>query len=557
MPRFLRFQAFATFVATLLLIHGPVISATQDSTPQGMQASNGNFRIAGTVVSATGGHPLARARVLIADTRNRQKVQSLVTVEDGRFEFQVNAGKYALQAAKRGFITSFYDQHEQFSTAIVTGSGLDTGNLVLRLAPVAVLAGKVIDESGDPVRKASVTVYRENRLSGVSRIQSFRRARTDDQGAYEVTPLDSGTYFVSVSAKPWYAVHPVASPPGAGASSSLVDHSLDVAYPITYYADATEADDATPIPIRGGDHLEVDVHLRPVPALHLLFHVPDNDTQGFPWPVLQKQSFDGMDIAHSEGVQMVSPGVYEMTGLAAGKYTVRMPQLATGHSKEPSEVDLTNDGQELDVSSGDSTSNVKATVQVLGEATLPAQLNVVLRNNKGRVVAVAEMDAKGGLDFQDLSPGKYDVLAGTPGMAYAVVRIASQGSDSSGHVLNVPAGSSLSISLSLVGGTMTVEGFAKRSGKAVPGAMVVLVPKDPEANHELFRRDQSDLDGSFSLQSVIPGSYTIIALENAWDIDWAKPAVLARYCQHGRIIIVGDQTSGSMDLPDPVEVQPR
>ena len=89
----------------------------------------------------------------------------------------------------------------------------------------------------------------------------------------------------------------------------------------------------------------------------------------------------------------------------------------------------------------------------------------------------------------------------------------------------------------------TVEGFAKRSGKGVQGAMVVLVPKDPESNHELFRRDQSDLDGSFSLQSAIPGSYTIIALENAWDLDWAKPAVLARYCQHGRIIIVGDQTS--------------
>ena len=98
---------------------------------------------------------------------------------------------------------------------------------------------------------------------------------------------------------------------------------------------------------------------------------------------------------------------------------------------------------------------------------------------------------------------------------------------------------------------MTVEGFAKRSGKPVAGAMVVLVPKDPESNHDFFRRDQSDLDGSFSLQSVIPGSYTIIAIENAWDLDWAKPAVLAHYCQHGQIVIVGDQSKGSMALPRP------
>jgi len=555
MSYFLQFRSFAILAASLLLVHSPAISAPQNATPERMQTSNGNFRIAGTVVSATGGQPLARARVFIADTRNRQKIQSLVTSEDGRFEFQVDAGKYALQAAKRGFITSSYDQHEQFSTAIVTGPGLDTGNLILRIAPAAVLAGKVIDESGDSVRHASVTVYREDRLSGVSRIRSFRRASTDDQGAYEVTPLDGGTYFVSVSAKPWYAVHPVVPQPGAGSSPSLIDHSLDVAYPITYYADATEAGDATPIPIRGGDHVEVDIHLSPVPALHLLFHVPDNGTQGFTWPVVQKPSFDGMDVVQADGLQVVSPGVYEMTGLAAGRYTVRMPGSTNGQMKEPSEVDLANDGQELDVSSGDSTSSVKATAQLLGEPTPPSQLSVALRNNNGRVVAGT--NAKGEFDFQNVIPGKYDVLAGTPAKAYSVVRIASRGSETSGHVLNVPGGSSLAVSLTLVGGAVTVEGFAKRSGKAVPGAMVVLVPKDPESNQELFRRDQSDLDGSFSLQSVIPGSYTIIALENAWDLDWAKPAVLARYCQHGQSLIVGDQTKGSMDLPDPVEVQPR
>ena len=556
MSRFLQFRSFAILAASLLAVHAPAISATQNPTPERMPVSNGNFRIAGTVVSATGGQPLARARVLIADTRNRQKIQSLVTSEDGRFEFQVDAGKYALQAAKRGFITSSYDQHGQFSTAIVTGSGLDTGNLILRIAPAAVLAGKVIDESGDPVRRASVTVYREDRLSGVSRIRSFRRASTDDQGAYEVTPLDGGTYFVSVSAKPWYAVHPVISEPGAGSSTSLVDHSLDVAYPVTYYADATEADDATPIPIRAGDHVDVDIHLIPVPALHLLFHVPGNGTQGFSWPVLQKPSFDGMDVVQAGGLQVVSPGLYEMTGLAASRYTVRMPG-ANGHMKEPSEVDLTNNGQEMDVSSGDSTISVKATVQLLGGAPPPSQLTVALRNDKGRAVAVAEMDPKGEFHFQNVIPGKYDVSAGTPGRAYSVVRIASRGSETSGHMLNVPGGSSLTVALSMVGGAVTVEGFAKRSGKAVPGAMVVLVPKDLESNHELFRRDQSDLDGSFSLQSVIPGSYTIIAIENAWDLDWAKPAVLAPYCQHGQILIVGDQTKGSMDLPDPIEVQLR
>jgi hypothetical protein len=56
--------------------------------------------------------------------------------------------------------------------------------------------------------------------------------------------------------------------------------------------------------------------------------------------------------------------------------------------------------------------------------------------------------------------------------------------------------------------------------------MVVLVPRNPEANGDLFRRDQSDLDGSFALHKVIPGPYTVCAIENGWDLDWGKPDVL-------------------------------
>jgi Carboxypeptidase regulatory-like domain len=553
MHNFSQLRSFAVLATGLLLLHSPARLAA--SNPN--QISSGSFRIAGTVVSTISGHPLARARVVITDTRNRQSILSVLTSEDGRFEFQVPAGKYALQGAKRGFITGSYDQHDQFSTAIVTGAGLDTGNLVLRIAPAAVLAGKVIDETGDPVRHAQVTVYREDHQSGVSHIRPFRRESTDDQGAFEVTPLDGGNYFVSASARPWYAVHPAPSQPSPGISPPLVDRSLDVAYPITYYADVTEADEATPIPIRGGDHVEVDIHLNPVPALRLLFHAHGNGQNGITIPMLQKPAFDGMDTLQGEGAQMVSPGVYEITGIAAGRYTVRIPGSANGQMQEQSEVDLTDDGQELDVSSGESTSSVKATVRLLGGDSLPPQLNVALRNGRGTVSSVAEVDARGEVDFPSVSPGKYDVLAGSPSKAYSVVRIASQGNETPGHSLHVPAGSSLTVSLSLVGGAVTVEGMAKRSGKAAPGVMVVLVPKDPESNRELFRRDQSDLDGSFSLQSVIPGSYTIIAIENAWDMDWAKPAVIAHYCQRGQTVKVGSQTNGSMHLPEPVEVQTK
>jgi hypothetical protein len=123
--------------------------------------------------------------------------------------------------------------------------------------------------------------------------------------------------------------------------------------------------------------------------------------------------------------------------------------------------------------------------------------------------------------------------------------------------LNVAAGTSVTVSLSLAGGVTKVEGFAKRAEKPAPGAMVVLVPNDPESHRDLFRRDQSDQDGSFTLPSVIPGSYTIVAIENGWDLDWSRPGVIAHYTKHGQTMTITDHTQRSMHLPDPVEVQPR
>jgi protocatechuate 3,4-dioxygenase beta subunit len=541
----------------MVLSHSLAIFAAQSSTAPPSQSSDATFRIAGTIVNAIGGNPLARARVTIVDAKNRQKAQWMITSDDGRFDFkQVSPGKYSLQGAKRGFIPAFYDEHEGFSTAIVTGAGLDTEHLVLRLDPSAMLSGKILDELGEPVRQATVSLYRENRQVGVGRIIKFRVSVTDDQGGYEFSPLDAGSYFISATAKPWYALHTVSSgEASAGNLPSAVDQSLDVAYAITYYGDATEPDDATPIPVRGGDHLQADIHLNPVPALHLIFHVPENGPNGFTMPMLQKPSFDGMEMIQSDGMQQVSPGVFEMTGVAPGRYSVRTPEA--GRGAEANEVDITTNGQELDMSTAQRASTVKATIQVLGEATLPPQIEVALRNSKMRIVAWQEMDTKGEVVFQDLAPGKYDVLAGSRPKAYSVARMSSESGVIAGHTLNVTAGASMAITLSLVGGTVNVEGFARRAGKATSGAMVVLVPKNPESNRELFRRDQSDQDGSFLLRSVIPGSYTIVAIENGWDLDWSRPGVIEHYAKQGQTITVTGQTQTTMHLTDQIEVQSR
>ena len=178
-------------------------------------------------------------------------------------------------------------------------------------------------------------------------------------------------------------------------------------------------------------------------------------------------------------------------------------------------------------------------------------------NARGRVVSWQRVSSNHDVRFPEVVPGKYDVLAGGELRPYSVIRMKVNGATVSGHSLKVPPGATMDVSLSVVGGAADVNGYAQLAGKATPAAMIVLVPDHPEANRELFRRDQSDLDGSFTFHSVIPGTYTVIAIQDGWDLDWSKPSLIARYAAHGRRLVVSETSHSAIQLPDPVRIEPK
>ena len=86
--------------------------------------------------------------------------------------------------------------------------------------------------------------------------------------------------------------------------------------------------------------------------------------------------------------------------------------------------------------------------------------------------------------------------------------------------------------------------------------MIVLVPMDPSANVDLFRRNQTDSDGSFTIKDIVPGDYTLIAIENGWTLEWNRVEAVDPYLAHG--IRVNVRASRAvLDLGQALEVQSR
>ena len=152
-----------------------------------------------------------------------------------------------------------------------------------------------------------------------------------------------------------------------------------------------------------------------------------------------------------------------------------------------------------------------------------------------------------------LSEGSYEVeFLGQPGVQVSYVE--AMGANVSGRTIEIIAGQPVSLTVHTVEAKSSLSGFALKNGKPVAGAMILLVSQDSVGGKPAYHRDQSDSDGSFTLRNVVPGRYTLIAIDDAWDLEWARDGALQKYLAHGKQIELKEGVN-EMDVPEPIEVQ--
>jgi len=520
---------------------------------------SGPYTISGVVRSATTGALLDRAEVMLSTAGDQEtEVAATVTGEGGAFRFaHLAAGKYALAASRRGYNPSRYQEHEGgYSTAIVTGPGLVSEGLRFDLFPTAVIGGVITDDNGDPVAGAQVTLYRQQQQDGETKVVRADDDSTRDDGSYEFDRLHAGTYYIGVSANPWYAFRSPQLGPidGMPAPPPPPRSPLDVAYPMTFYANATDSGSATPIPVTAGDRLRMNVTMHAVAAVHLEIRMPKpGPRRGIQMPELQQDVFGSAQFQPPNRPSVSISGdqmVIDLGSFAPGQYTLRgFDPNGAGHTTS---LDLTGD-QTVDFSASGPTADVSSKLEMASGARLPPVTMLQLSPGGGGSPLSVPASADGNFDLHAAPTGDYTVQVVSSTGQLDIVQMAASGAEVHGHRITIGSDPVL-LAASLARGSVSVSGFARREGVGVGGALVLLVPADAQDNADLFRLDQSDSDGSFTLNRVLPGNYTLVAIENGWSLEWSRPEAIAPYLARGvKLRITGEPQS--LDLPGALDVQ--
>jgi hypothetical protein len=527
---------------------------------QSAHGASGLYSIAGKVINASSGEPIRHANVAALSEEDSHTIAAVESDGEGHFVLDhLPAAKYQLTASKRGYRTAFYDEHQEFNSAIVTGSGQETTNLTFRLVPGAILHGVVMTDGGDPVENARVMLFRKTHDGKIAgRIAQSDNENTDDTGAYEFNNLAAGEYLLAVVAEPWYALHRSAMQgpqldPDGGDSLGTTDPAaaLDVAYPVTYFDSTTDEASASRIVLAGGSRVEANITLHATPALHITVDTPRKEDGSIARAELRQTVFGVVVGAESSGfLNSMETGTTEFTGVAPGHY-----ELSQGDPPRIVEMDATSSMQ-VDPTLGAPTVSVRGTLRTSAGAPLTDECNVRLESADGaaRQNSVQAICLRGAFNFPSVPAGQWQLSADGAGIPLSIASIAVGNRTRAGNLITVQD-RPLSVAVTIIQGATRVTGFARRDGKGIAGVMVVLVPRELTALPALARRDQSDSDGSFSLRDVAPGQYTLVAIENGWELDWAQPEVIARYLRGGISVTVSDKPDKLQPLAEPVPVQ--
>jgi Carboxypeptidase regulatory-like domain len=529
--------------------------------PAAPNAAGGSAVVAGTVLNSVTRKPLEGVHVALMPLPMNPApsfVYGAMSDAAGHFSIQgLPPENYYLMVERQGFIrVPGKDAPARLSITVKSGQRLD--DLTLEMAPRSILAGRVVDEYGDPVMDAYVEAVPQRPLNDFMRYKTS----TNDRGEFRI-PVAPGKYYLKVPR--WMSVGP--------AAEIRTDGTVESDYLETFYPGATTVDAATLVEARPRRELNaLEIHLAwtavlgisgivtgvPEDALSISLSVewgPDADdvssASSSGWAASSSRALD-----HTFHLGHLSQGFYRIyASCSSGGQELRSPTAEislAGSNVEDLRLALAPGGE------------VTGTVVWTGSPPAAPATDAALTVRLERVEfmdfngARAQIGPGGSFMIKSVFAGRYRVTTDPLPENSFVKTVRVNGTAVAGGIVdftNGADGADLRIVLSAHGGQISGHVEDEKGIAPWPAGQVVLFPDDADLTDDKPSLAGAGADSAFKFQGLAPGRYWLLAIPEGVDINVRSPLRLSRFIAQHRSTALwveikeGDNLTRDVKLP--------
>lgn len=545
-------------ICLLLLLLLPFSLAAQEVSRNASteKTKTENSTVSGMVVKLEGSEPLRKARAQLTSVDDRTRSISAVTDAGGRFQIKgIEPGRYKLMVNRNGFVAYEYGQKKPNDPGAVLTlrPGQELKDLVFRLIPAAVIAGRILDEDGEPLASVAVSAAREVYSEGKRTLSTSTVAATDDLGGFRLFGLSPGHYIVS-------AVYPHWGRYGPDTGGAENEDPSQQGYAKMYYPGTVDPSKAIPLSIKPGEELSsIEILMRQVVVYHVRGHVYNQITHrtGTEANVFLMPKKRGLEWDFFDNQAMVEKkdGSFDISEVLPGSYILNAMWFDEGKSfsaRVPVEVGNANvDGISVTIGAG---VNISGRIIWDGQPSLengeltvtpkPADTTWHFWGGGTRV------DANNAFVLKDISDGTYFAeLSGESKDCYIKdVHYGPSSALDEGFTVVRGAPANLEITVSSRGAR--VQGsVADADGLPAAGVQVVLVPEESRRTiHRLYKSETTDQYGRFDLRGIPPGNYKLFSWEEVEPGAWEDPDFLRPFETKGETAVIKEGEQQTVNL---------
>jgi hypothetical protein len=459
-----------------------------------------------------------------------------VTDAEGKFRIEgVTEGQYRVVGQRTGFMTASRRGGIGAGQNVITVSaGGQVTGVKVSLLPQAVLAGKVLDDEGEPVQGISVTAMQQRYSGGRRRWTTVQGQMTNDLGEFRLVNIPPGKFVVVAQA-------------GRGMGGALVatPGQDQMSYVNTYYGGGFSPSEASPVEVKAGmDLTNLDITLRKSHVYNIRGKALDVDGQplrqfsamAYPRDDASMGGMGGMAMRGGRNAQ--ADGSFIIHNVRPGSYTVIVQGFNRGRGgpggrqMASAAVDVGNgdvDGVVIQLSEG---FTVSGTVDVQGVdpkpslsggrvSLMPTDVDVMFGGSPP-----ARIQEDRTWKIENVMPGKYRVTAfvntGQQGGGLYIASITAGGQEMFGKDIDLTSGPPGPIRILYRTDVATVTGTVDTSSSEDADSLfAVLIPTDESLRAVLNTGvAQVNASGGYTFQNLRPGEYLL------WVFDDYVPGVL-------------------------------